>query len=75
MTDPRFSKTSVEINEEERWVVLRRGALSVLANLGETEARMPAPPGRVILAYPPADASAEGPTVIVPGHSVMVIAP
>jgi hypothetical protein len=49
--------------------------LSVLVNLGESEARMPTPPGRVILAYPPADASMETPAVIVPGHSVLVIAP
>jgi maltooligosyltrehalose trehalohydrolase len=84
VTDPRFDSTSVEIDEEERWLILRRGTLTVLVNLAGTEARLPAQPGRVILAYPTqsagagptsADASRGTPTMLVPGHSVMVIVP
>ncbi len=35
LTDPRFGHTTVELDEHARWIVLHRGSLSVLVNLGD----------------------------------------
>ena len=37
LTDPRFSRAQVHFDQEAGWVVLRRGAIAVLSNLGNTE--------------------------------------
>ncbi|MET4636856.1 malto-oligosyltrehalose trehalohydrolase [Mycetocola sp. 2940] len=75
-TDPRFGSTSVEVNEEERWLVLRRGAARVLVNFDGTAHTLPVPDGQVLLSF---TASGEGLAQpvggerLVPAHSVVVL--
>ena len=73
VTDPRFAHTSADVDEEQRWLILRRGTLTVLVNFGDAEARMPAAPGQVILAFPSAS-QAEDSRVRMPAHAVAVVA-
>jgi maltooligosyltrehalose trehalohydrolase len=73
VTDPRFGHTSADVDEESRMLILRRGKLAVLVNFGETEQRMPVPPGPIILAFP-GEPEASGPFVRMSAHSVAVIA-
>jgi maltooligosyltrehalose trehalohydrolase len=73
VTDPRFSRTSAEVSEQERWLVLRRGTLAVLVNFAETEARIPAAQGQVTLSYPAQPVMTES-AMRMPAHSVAVIA-
>jgi maltooligosyltrehalose trehalohydrolase len=73
VTDPRFGRTSAEVDEDQRRLIVRRGSLTVLVNFGDTDTRMPAPLGTVILAYP-AQPEAEGSRLRMPAHSVVVIA-
>ncbi|MHA6695084.1 malto-oligosyltrehalose trehalohydrolase [Homoserinimonas sp. A520] len=72
VTDPRLINTSAEIDEEQRWLILRRGTLRLLVNLGDSDVRMPAPPGQVILAFPAGSATAEDTLVRLSAHSVAV---
>ena len=48
LTDPRFGTVRVEYSEDERWIVLHRGALAVAANLGDVPVTAPVS-GRVLL--------------------------
>ena len=43
LVDPRFSETDVEVHEEERWMVLRRGSIGVLVNFDDTDHALPVP--------------------------------
>jgi maltooligosyltrehalose trehalohydrolase len=41
ITDPRMDRTSVDYDEDARWLLIRRGALRIAANLGDAPARVP----------------------------------
>ncbi|HEU4808226.1 MAG TPA: malto-oligosyltrehalose trehalohydrolase [Homoserinimonas sp.] len=71
-SDPRFSHTSVEVNETDRWLALYRGGLTVLANFGEHDVRLAAPAGEVILAFPVEPEPPVKSTMVMPAHSVIV---
>jgi maltooligosyltrehalose trehalohydrolase len=43
LTDPWLGRLSVDFDEQARWIVLHRGALDVLVNLGERPATIPLP--------------------------------
>jgi maltooligosyltrehalose trehalohydrolase len=75
-TDPRFGSTGAEVNEEERWLVLRRGGVSILVNFADAERELPAPDLRVLLAFTASGDDVDTPldgTLRVPGHSVVVL--
>jgi maltooligosyltrehalose trehalohydrolase len=52
LVDPRLSAVQVDFDEGEQWLVVRRGALRVVVNLGESTRRVPLdrPVERVVLA-------------------------
>ncbi|KAB2351631.1 malto-oligosyltrehalose trehalohydrolase [Actinomadura rudentiformis] len=80
LTDPRLSEVDVAYDEEARWLVVRRGRLTVAANLGTGAARPPVTGTRVILASDPAvhldrsGAGAAGAGLTLPGASVAIVA-
>jgi maltooligosyltrehalose trehalohydrolase len=41
LTDPRFDRMRVSYDEDERWLVVHRGTLRIVANLGADEAAVP----------------------------------
>ena len=73
LTDPRFSSTSVRVDEENRTVLLSRGsgrdaALAAL-NLGEGTASLPVPDGYDVLAATLSGATVAGGRVELPPHA------
>jgi maltooligosyltrehalose trehalohydrolase len=72
LSDPRPSSTSVEVDEERKVVVMRRGATVVLANLADESVSMPA--HGTILASSARGVVLDGDEAIIPPHSVAVIA-
>ena len=66
LSDPRFSSTSVELDEEARTLLVRRGsgtdAALVALNLGDAAASLPVPEGYAV-AVATASAAASGATV------------
>ncbi|MBO2452029.1 malto-oligosyltrehalose trehalohydrolase [Actinomadura barringtoniae] len=75
LTDPRLTEVSADYDEQGRWLVLRRGRLSVAANLGPTSVRLPIP-GRLVLASNPGvrAGTTAPPAVTLPGASLAVVA-
>lgn len=70
LTDFCLDHLRVDFDEQQRWIVLRRGGIAVAANLGSASARIPVT-GSVLLAW-------DTPTVgsamtTLPGHSVTVL--
>ena len=41
LTDPRLDRIDIELDTDARWLVQRRGAVTVVANRGDTELRLP----------------------------------
>jgi maltooligosyltrehalose trehalohydrolase len=41
LTDPRLDQVRAEFSENDRWLVVRRGALRIVVNLGDREAAVP----------------------------------
>ncbi|MEX1077480.1 MAG: malto-oligosyltrehalose trehalohydrolase [Homoserinimonas sp.] len=72
VTDPRFGHTSVELDESENWLVMRRGALAVLVNFSTRETVVPVAAGDVVLAFPAEPPPQQNGTVLMPAHSVAV---
>ncbi len=76
LTDPRFTRTSVTFDDDERWLVADRAGLRIAANLSD-ETRTIAlggPSGAVLLATQPGVA-VEAETLTLPPHSAAVLAP
>ncbi|WP_353808408.1 malto-oligosyltrehalose trehalohydrolase [Agromyces sp. SYSU T00194] len=71
LTDPRFGTVRVEYSEDDRWLVLHRGALAVAANLGDAPVTVPAS-GRVLLATD-AGASPSPEGLVLPAASGAVL--
>ncbi|NQX10228.1 malto-oligosyltrehalose trehalohydrolase [Microbacteriaceae bacterium VKM Ac-2855] len=70
ITDPRFAHTAVELSEEERWLTLRRGAVTLAVNVGDEAVSLPLT-GTVLLAV--GGASVSGSTAELPGSSLLVL--
>ncbi|HXD62960.1 MAG TPA: malto-oligosyltrehalose trehalohydrolase [Lacisediminihabitans sp.] len=71
LTDPRFSHNSVEFDENARWLVLRRGAVSIVVNLGD-EPAVVACSGAILLVTD-AGVAVEEATVTMPAHSAAIL--
>ncbi|WP_319454194.1 MULTISPECIES: malto-oligosyltrehalose trehalohydrolase [unclassified Mycobacterium] len=67
--DPWLDHLAVEYDEEQRWIVLRRGAFAIACNLGTNPARVPVS-GEVVLA---SAAPTVGETTELPGHSFAIL--
>ncbi|GII91224.1 malto-oligosyltrehalose trehalohydrolase [Sinosporangium siamense] len=70
--DPRLDRVAVDFDEDERWLVMRRGTLRVAANLGEEPRDVPMPPGQVLLASDE-DTRVRPGGVRLPGRSLAVL--
>lgn len=68
--DPWLDHLRVEYDEDARWIVLHRGSLAVVCNLGDSAVSVPVT-GEVVLAWD--DPSADGAGTVMPGHSFAVL--
>ncbi len=68
--DPWLTHLRVQYDEEHRWIVLHRGALAVVCNLGADAVAVPVT-GEVVLAWAEPGSSADG--TVIPGHSFAVL--
>jgi maltooligosyltrehalose trehalohydrolase len=55
LADPDLTRVAVEYDEDARWVVVARGGLRVLVNLGPQAQRVPSPASEIVLATGAAD--------------------
>lgn len=70
LADPWLDHLVVDYDEEHRWIVMRRGGLTIACNLGTGAARVPVA-GEVVLAWgSPAVGDA---TTELPGHSFAIL--
>jgi malto-oligosyltrehalose trehalohydrolase len=74
LTDPRLDRVTVSCDEAARWLVLRRGRLAMLANLGPATARLPlAAAGGSLLAASAAGVAVAGDAATMPPSSFAVV--
>ncbi|WKG06304.1 malto-oligosyltrehalose trehalohydrolase [Mycolicibacterium sp. HK-90] len=70
LADPWLDHMSIEFDEEQRWIVLHRGALAIACNLDTEPVSVPVT-GELVLAW---DEPAPGPTATtLPGHSFAIV--
>jgi len=72
LTDGRFDDVRVDYDEDQRWLVVAKGPLTVACNLSPEQVEVPVTPGRVILASHAA-ATLDGVCAVLPAESVIVI--
>ncbi len=65
--------TEVRFDEQERWLVVHRGDLRIVANLADRATAVPCGKGEVILASVPAVPADDGGTIVLEPHSVVVV--
>ena len=70
LADSWLDHMTIDYDEEQRWIVLHRGAVAIICNLGADAARVPVT-GEVVLAWGEPDVGAE--TVRLDGHSFAVL--
>jgi maltooligosyltrehalose trehalohydrolase len=70
MADPWLYNLGVDYDEEQRWLVMRRGALAIACNLGTEAVEVPVT-GEVVLAW--GEPAAGEQTTRIDGHSVAVL--
>ena len=79
LTDPRFGSTAVEVDEDARTVLVRRGSgrdvVVVALNLGEAEARLPAPPAYDVRLATASGAQVVDGHVLLPPHAGALLTP
>jgi len=74
LTDPRPSRIDVAFDEDERWLLLRRGDVEIAVNLGSASAAVPLPPeSRELLLVSTDRAELSVSAVTLPGTSVAVM--
>ena len=71
MADPWLTDLAVDFDEEQRWIVLRRGPIAIACNLGAEEVGVPAT-GELLLGWGDSAAGADGVTRLA-GHAVAVL--
>lgn len=71
MADPWLTDLAVDFDEEQRWIVMRRGPIAIACNLGTGEVSVPAT-GQLLLGWGDSAAGADGVTRLA-GHSVAVL--
>ncbi|MEW1905615.1 malto-oligosyltrehalose trehalohydrolase [Streptomyces sp. NPDC086147] len=77
LTDPDLGGVKVAYDEEDRWLVFRRGDLRVAVNLGKEPAVIPLGSNgrdRVLASWEPVDPPAEDGVLRVPAESAVVLA-
>jgi maltooligosyltrehalose trehalohydrolase len=70
LADPWLTSLVVDYDEDQRWIVMRRGNIAIACNLGEQRVRVPAT-GEVLLSWGEPDVDAEA--AILPAHSVVIV--
>ncbi|OBF79705.1 malto-oligosyltrehalose trehalohydrolase [Mycobacterium sp. 852002-51163_SCH5372311] len=70
LADPLLEHLTVDYDEAERWIVLRRGRLSIACNLGAEPVAVPVS-GELVLAWDP-PVIGDG-TTELPGHSFAIL--
>lgn len=73
LTDPRFAKVEVDFDQAENWIMVRRGQLRLLANLGETAVAIPAA-GSALLWWDRPVIDESNDVTTVPRHSFAIVA-
>jgi maltooligosyltrehalose trehalohydrolase len=73
LTDPRFDRVLVTIDEDEKWLILGRGELSILVNFSEESRLVPHLTGGVLLLVSTAGVDLSDSGVTMPGHSVAIL--
>ena len=73
LTDPRLDRFRVTYDEDERWLVMHRGDLRVVANLGTAPRRVTLDRDVADVLLSSADTWVEGPDVAVDGQSFAVV--
>ena len=74
LTDPRLGRVHVDYDEAERWLVVRRGRLRVVANLGPRGQRVSLDrPVAAVLAASVTGVTADSGVIAVPATSITVI--
>ncbi|MGF9662680.1 malto-oligosyltrehalose trehalohydrolase [Arthrobacter crystallopoietes] len=71
LTSADLQAVAVDFDEDRRWLLLRRGRVTVAFNFAEDERRIEAGPGRLLLATDP-DAKLDG-VLSLPGRSAAVL--
>ncbi|MCV7068722.1 malto-oligosyltrehalose trehalohydrolase [Mycolicibacterium farcinogenes] len=70
LADPWLDHMAIDFDEEQRWIVLHRGALAIACNLAPEEVSVPVI-GELVLAW---DAPELGPdATTLPGHSFAIV--
>lgn len=70
LADPWLDHMSIDFDEEQRWIVLHRGAVSIACNLSTEAVRVPVS-GELLLAWETPDIHAE--STVLAGHSFAVL--
>ena len=73
--DPRLDRTTVEYDETERWLVVSRGAVRTLVNLGRRSRSFPLGRGADLLAASDAGVRLTGDGLTVPNDAVAIVRP
>jgi malto-oligosyltrehalose trehalohydrolase len=74
LTDPRLDRVRADYDENERWLVVRRGRLRIAASLGPLPRRLPlAGQGAAILAASCPGVTLDGATVAMPPATFAVV--
>jgi maltooligosyltrehalose trehalohydrolase len=72
LTDGRLNGVEVQFDEDQRWLIVRRGTLLVIANVGEADRIVPAPCSEILLASDEAcTLTVDG--IRLPGQSAAVV--
>ena len=75
LTDPQLDRMEAGYDEEQRWLVLHRGRLRIVASLGEQPLLLPlGAPGATVLAATSSGVSIEGDHLSLPPASFAVVA-
>ena len=69
LTDPDLRKVDVEVDEEARTLVMRRGAVSVLVNVGTATAEVDLAGEHEVLFTTPAGATLRADAVVLPPNA------
>jgi maltooligosyltrehalose trehalohydrolase len=74
LTDPRLDRVRADYDEQERWLMVQRGRLRIVANLGPSVQRLPLDGrGAAVLAASSSGVTLDGDTVAVPAATFAVI--
>ena len=72
LRDPRLDRVTVDFDEDAQWVIVRRGAFDVLANLADHAQTLPASAGNVLFSTQ-AGLQADGLRIALPAQSACII--